>query len=150
MLQCENDPELFDFSNNATKELLLTLTKFQRMYEPVHGIVCVVICVFGLLTNLIHVIVLTRPQMRITAVNSLMTAVAICDMGTMASYLVYIYNFVLMKPSNNCQNNFTYLWMAFLMIHMFMSICLHTTSLWLAVAMAFMRRMTLRVASLNR
>ncbi|KAE9554335.1 hypothetical protein FO519_002445 [Halicephalobus sp. NKZ332] len=149
MIECENDPELFDFSKNSTKEFVLALTRFRNLYEPVHGIVCVVICIFGLLTNLIHIVVLTRPQMRVTAVNSLMTTVAICDMGTMASYLIYIYHFVLMKSSHSCGNIFTYFWLAFLMTHMFLSICLHTTSLWLAVAMAFMRRMTLRVASLN-
>uniref|UniRef100_A0A7E4UWH7 G_PROTEIN_RECEP_F1_2 domain-containing protein n=1 Tax=Panagrellus redivivus TaxID=6233 RepID=A0A7E4UWH7_PANRE len=148
-LQCEDDPKLFDFNNTSTKELLGMLTRFQRFYEPVHGLICVIICFFGILTNLIHVIVLTRPQMRVTAVNCLMTAVAICDMGTMASYLLYIYNFVLRKSRNDCENHFTFFWMAFLLVHMFMSICLHTTSLWLAVAMAFMRRMTLRVASLN-
>lgn len=59
-----------------------------------------------------------------------------------ASYYVRTYDF--------STNNLTYLWMVFLFAHIFLSIVLHTTSLWLAVAMAFMRRMTLRVASLNR
>uniref|UniRef100_A0A914CMR3 G-protein coupled receptors family 1 profile domain-containing protein n=1 Tax=Acrobeloides nanus TaxID=290746 RepID=A0A914CMR3_9BILA len=87
--------------------------------------------------------------MRNSAVNSIMTAVAFCDMGTMGSYLIYIWNFVIKKYPNTCSNNLTYLWMVFLFAHIFLSIVLHTTSLWLAVAMAFMRRMTLRVASLN-
>ncbi|VDM66654.1 unnamed protein product [Strongylus vulgaris] len=45
---------------------------------------------------------------------------------------------------------FTRGWMLFLLWHVALSITLHTTSLWLAVAMAFIRRMTLRVARLNR
>lgn len=71
-----------------------------RFYAPVHGFICVVICLFGLLTNLIHVIVLTRPSMRNSAVNSIMTAVAFCDMGTMGSYLIYIWNFVIRRYPN--------------------------------------------------
>ncbi|KAK6031958.1 hypothetical protein OSTOST_01871 [Ostertagia ostertagi] len=39
--------------------------------------------------------------------------------------------------------------MQFLQWHVMLSITLHTTSLWLAVAMAFIRRMTLRVTRLN-
>lgn len=52
--------------------------------------------------------------------------------------------------SLSSSNTLTYVWMCFLLIHMFLSITLHTTTLWLAVAMAFIRRMTLRAATLNR
>lgn len=66
-------------------------------YAPVHGYICVAICAFGIVTNLVHVLVLSRPNMRCSAVNCVLTAVAICDMGTMASYLIYICHFVLIK-----------------------------------------------------
>lgn len=42
------------------------------------------------------------------------------------------------------------LWMRYLLCHMVLSIALHTTSLWLIVAMAFIRRMTLKNPILNR
>uniref|UniRef100_A0A0K0CXM3 G_PROTEIN_RECEP_F1_2 domain-containing protein n=1 Tax=Angiostrongylus cantonensis TaxID=6313 RepID=A0A0K0CXM3_ANGCA len=121
---------------------------FNLLYAPIHGIVCVGLCVFGILTNIVHVIVLTRPTMRNSAVNCLLTAVAICDIGTMASYLIYIVHFVVQRRTT-CTPTFTYGWMQFLLWHVMLSITLHTTSLWLAVAMAFIRRMTLRVTRLN-
>ncbi|KAE9421607.1 hypothetical protein Angca_004727 [Angiostrongylus cantonensis] len=147
-MECPNDTPLFDLSKNATINFLNTLANFQRLYAPIHGIVCVGLCVFGILTNIVHVIVLTRPTMRNSAVNCLLTAVAICDIGTMASYLIYIVHFVVQRRTT-CTPTFTYGWMQFLLWHVMLSITLHTTSLWLAVAMAFIRRMTLRVTRLN-
>ncbi|MFH4977255.1 hypothetical protein AB6A40_003964 [Gnathostoma spinigerum] len=145
---CSNDPPLFDLTKNSTKEFLHFLETFQKKYAPVHGLICVAICAFGVITNLFHVLVLTRPKMRCSAVNCVLTAVAICDMGTMASYLVYIVHFVLQQPTT-CSPTYTHLWMLFLIFHVVISIALHTTSLWLVVAMAFIRRMTIRVAQLN-
>ncbi|VDM28688.1 unnamed protein product [Toxocara canis] len=78
---------------------MLCRKKKTASYAPVHGFICVAICAFGIVTNLVHVLVLTRPSMRCSAVNCVLTAVAICDMGTMASYLVYICHFVLRKSS---------------------------------------------------
>ncbi|ETN82117.1 hypothetical protein NECAME_08167, partial [Necator americanus] len=118
------------------------------LYAPIHGVVCVGLCVFGILTNIVHVIVLSRPTMRNSAVNCVLTAVAICDIGTMASYLIYIVHFVVRRRTT-CSPTLTHGWMLFLLWHVALSINLHTTSLWLAVAMAFIRRMTLRVARLN-
>uniref|UniRef100_A0A915Q100 G-protein coupled receptors family 1 profile domain-containing protein n=1 Tax=Setaria digitata TaxID=48799 RepID=A0A915Q100_9BILA len=145
---CANDTPLFDLSDNATRLFLTALEIFQRAYSPVHGFICIVICTFSIATNLIHVLVLTRPNMRCCAVNCVLTAVAICDMGTMASYLIYICHFVLFKDTA-CVPIYSYLWMRYLLCHMVLSIALHTTSLWLIVAMAFIRQMTLRNTVLN-
>uniref|UniRef100_A0A1I7X0M0 G_PROTEIN_RECEP_F1_2 domain-containing protein n=1 Tax=Heterorhabditis bacteriophora TaxID=37862 RepID=A0A1I7X0M0_HETBA len=68
-----------------------------RVYAPIHGVVCVGLCLFGILTNLVHVLVLSRPSMRNSAVNCVLTAVAVCDIGTMASYLIYIIHFVIQR-----------------------------------------------------
>lgn len=145
---CANDTPLFDLSDNATKQFLAALEMFQKTYSSVHGFICMIVCTFSIVTNLIHVMVLTRPAMRCSAVNCVLTAVAICDMGTMASYFIYIYHFVLFK-NTSCSLVYSFIWMRYLLCHMVLSIALHTTSLWLVVVMAFIRRMTLRNAVLN-
>ncbi|KAL3082865.1 hypothetical protein niasHS_010667 [Heterodera schachtii] len=142
-MHCANDPPLFDFDSNSTRAFIQSLVGFQKAYAPIHGRICVFLCLFGVVTNLIHCVVLTRPQMRVSAVNFIMTAVALCDLGTMGSYLVYIIHFVFQNTSNSCSNPQSYLWMLFLILHIFFSILLHTATLWLAVVMAFLRRMTL-------
>ncbi|CCD65612.1 G-protein coupled receptors family 1 profile domain-containing protein [Caenorhabditis elegans] len=147
-MECPHDAQLFDPNSNSTQAFLRKLAHFQRWYQPIHGYVCVLICVFGIFTNFVHVAVLSRPNMRNSAVNCILTAVAVCDIGTMASYLIYIIHFVL-RRNNSCTPTFTHSWLQFLLWHVVLSITLHTTSLWLAVAMAFIRRMTLRVTALN-
>ncbi|GMT10780.1 hypothetical protein PFISCL1PPCAC_2077, partial [Pristionchus fissidentatus] len=148
-MECPNDEPFFDLNANSTRAFIKTLEAFASFYQPIHGVICVFLCAFGLLTNAVHIAVLSRPSMRASAVNCLLTAVAVCDVGTMASYLVYIIHFVIRKRGETCSPTFTHGWMQFLLWHVVLSITLHTTSLWLAVAMAFLRRMTLRVARLN-
>ncbi|KAI6213298.1 hypothetical protein M3Y94_00134200 [Aphelenchoides besseyi] len=150
MEPCEGEPPLFQLDDPSTQQFIKYLGEFRAFYGPIHGYICVFLCIFGFFSNAIHVIVLTRRSMRGSAVNAIMTCVAICDMGTMASYLVYILHFVLRsRDARDCENVMTFVWMWFLLGHMFLSITLHTTTLWLAVAMAFMRRMTLHAATLN-
>uniref|UniRef100_A0A1I8BAS1 Copper transporter n=1 Tax=Meloidogyne hapla TaxID=6305 RepID=A0A1I8BAS1_MELHA len=51
----------------------------------------------------------------------------------------FIHSLVLFQNSNTQ----THIWMYYLLLHIFISILLHTATLWLAVLMAFLRRMTL-------
>lgn len=146
-MMCSYGVPLFDLDDNSTVELIGKLRRFRSLYEPYHGYLCTAICSFGILTNLINVVVLTKRQMR-TSINVLLTGIAFCDMGTMASYLIYIVHFVLSDHACN-PYLYTYGWMFFLMCHVMLSIALHTTTLWLSVVMAFIRNMTLRQARIG-
>lgn len=70
-------------------------------YGQIHGIVCLFLCVFGILFNILHVIVLTREKMRNSAVNVVMVCIALADIGTMLSYLIYILHFVINGQISN-------------------------------------------------
>jgi hypothetical protein len=63
-------------------------------YVDIHGFLCVGICAFGIVANLLHIKVLTTGRMRKTAVNSILTAIAICDTGLMIDYVIYIYHYI--------------------------------------------------------
>uniref|UniRef100_A0A0K0EF97 G_PROTEIN_RECEP_F1_2 domain-containing protein n=1 Tax=Strongyloides stercoralis TaxID=6248 RepID=A0A0K0EF97_STRER len=148
---CPNDISLFSGNDTFTQLSLHYLDLFHNFYAKPHGYICLIICIFGLVTNFVHVIVLTRKSLRKSAVNCIMTAVAFCDMGTMLTYLIYNLHFVLgfSFSTKSCSNKYSYNWNIFLFIHIIGSILLHSTTLWLAVAMAFLRRITLRTNSFN-
>uniref|UniRef100_A0A914NJY8 Uncharacterized protein n=1 Tax=Meloidogyne incognita TaxID=6306 RepID=A0A914NJY8_MELIC len=54
-----NEATLFNFENNSTRQFIHSLVLFQKAYAPIHGRICVFLCLFW-------------PQMRQSAVNSIM------------------------------------------------------------------------------
>ena len=86
--------------------------------------------------------------MRHSSVNYILTTVAFCDLGTMTSYLTYLFYYILI-PNDHCSIGRSYEWVIFAMVHVFLSVFLHGASLWLVVALAFMRLFALRQILLN-
>jgi hypothetical protein len=76
--------------------------------------------------------------MRQYAVNCLLSAMALCDVATMLSYLIYIVRFNLFEKTDQI-GGYSRVWIIFLLAHVVASIALHTISLYLSVAMAYIR-----------
>lgn len=86
------------------------------------------------------------------------SAIAICDIGTMATYFVYVIHVRLIKlvdvidiyiayfsRSSDCHSDtYSYRWLVFILFHSLWSIQLHTTSLFLAVLLALLRLCVIR------
>ncbi|KAK0417542.1 hypothetical protein QR680_013071 [Steinernema hermaphroditum] len=138
MAMCENDRALFNMSDPATLLFLDQLEQFSRSYTVIHRYFCALICLCGVALNLIHIVVLTRRQMRIYAVNSILAIMASCDVVTMISYLIYLIRFKFIENEQNVFG-YNYYWLLFLLVHVVLSIALHTVSLYLSVVMAFIR-----------
>uniref|UniRef100_A0A0N5BN65 G_PROTEIN_RECEP_F1_2 domain-containing protein n=1 Tax=Strongyloides papillosus TaxID=174720 RepID=A0A0N5BN65_STREA len=151
MIICDNDPILFDTNNTVTMFFLNNIKYFGNSYKNIHPYISLFICIFGVIINFIHIIVLTRKNLRKSAVNCIMTVVAICDMLTMLTYLIYNFHFRIAINFEffNCINPFSYLWILFLYLHATSSIFLHSLTLWLAVAMAFLRRITFKIKTIK-
>uniref|UniRef100_A0A915AX40 G-protein coupled receptors family 1 profile domain-containing protein n=1 Tax=Parascaris univalens TaxID=6257 RepID=A0A915AX40_PARUN len=111
------------------------LQKFSKYYSSVHGGICMVICTFGIISNLVHILVLTRAPLRRCAVNCVLTAVAVCDVLTMSSYVVYLLRFRFFAN----RGGYSYIWIVYLLSHAVFTIALHAVTLHMSVALAFIR-----------
>jgi len=110
----------------------------------VHKYVCLFICSFGSLANLAHIYVLTRPIMHRSAVNRLLSIIAVCDIFTMLSYLIFVIRFGFAVDLSNPPVGYSLHWIVFLLTHVVCSIALHTITLYLSVATAYIRYKTLK------
>lgn len=82
--------------------------------------------------NLATVIVLTRPSM-ISPVNTLLSAVAVCDILVMTSNLIFVVHFQFVAENRCSPSDFSYGWAVFTIFHAHVSVIFHATSIWLTV-----------------
>uniref|UniRef100_A0A8R1DW42 G_PROTEIN_RECEP_F1_2 domain-containing protein n=1 Tax=Caenorhabditis japonica TaxID=281687 RepID=A0A8R1DW42_CAEJA len=141
-MEC-NDSRLFDTSNNATYFVIEQFYKFRYLYSNVHPFLSFILCVLGLAANVIHIMVLTRPRMRHSSVHTVLVCIAISDMGTMTSYLMYISRFEFLAD----REGYSYIWALFLKCHAMLSIALHAITLYLVVLMAFIRLSAMKLTT---
>ena len=113
------------------------LKRFSVWYQGVHGYVSIVVCVFGIISNIMNIVVLTQKSM-VTPTNYLLSALAIADMLTMASYLpCAMYFYCISVPDPNY--NHPYGWILYLLFNTNFIITFHTIAMWLTVALAVFR-----------
>lgn len=113
------------------------LESFGLWYQNYHGYVSSCLCVFGIVSNLMNIAVLTRRSMT-SPTNHLLTALAISDLLTMTIYLPYaIYFHCLTIP--HYSHPHPRAWIVYLLFNSYFTITTHTVSMWLTVALAVFR-----------
>lgn len=117
-------------------------------YSNIHGIVCLLVCIFGSIANTLNIVVLTRREMR-SPTNAILTGLAIADLLVMLDYMPYaIYMSPYMQFSR--EERLTYSWSWYVMFHsIFAQIC-HTISIWLTVTLAVWRYIAVAYPQKNR
>ncbi|XP_052082902.1 G-protein coupled receptor dmsr-1-like [Mytilus californianus] len=127
----------------ASVQEISELKQFENFYKPIHGYLAACVCVFGVLANILNIVVLTRKNM-LTSTNVILTGLAISDGLTMALYFpwalgMYIINGVEARPSRD-----TYQLAQFQMAYAIMSVIVHSVSIWLTVTLAVFRYVFIR------
>ncbi|KAK7093748.1 hypothetical protein V1264_007443 [Littorina saxatilis] len=119
------------------------LERYAIWYWGIHGYLSLIICAFGITTNALNIIILTRGAMR-TPINCILTAIAICDLLTMCSYIPFASHFYIECGLEATPKKYSYGWSTYMAVHSNISSTTHATSLWLAVFMAILRYVYLR------
>nr|KAG5696468.1 hypothetical protein BaRGS_021005 [Batillaria attramentaria] len=114
------------------------IEQFGQSYQKIHGYFSLVVCVFGIVSNVLNIIVLTRKHMR-SPTNFILTALAIADMLTMSTYPImacYLYIFT----SPECYTvQHSAGWMYFILFHNLFIVTCHNMAMWLTVTLAVFR-----------
>jgi len=132
-----------------------SMENFSENFSKVHGYIADAICIFGVISNIMNVIVLTRRHM-ITPTNCILTALAIADFLTMLVYLVYAtYFYIATEPRPDGHHSQG--WMYFILIQNHFIITCHNMAMWFTVSLAVFRYIFVchhvignRLCSLNR
>lgn len=114
-----------------------SLEAFSKTYALCHGPISAFICIFGIVSNIVNVVVLTRKHM-ISPTNNILTALAFADILTMASYLPYaIYFYIISELDSRANHN--YGWATMIIFNNYFVVTSHTMAMWLTVALAVFR-----------
>lgn len=111
------------------------LREFHLWYTGhLHGYLSMAVCVFGIVANVLNIIVLTRRNM-VSPTNGILTGLAVADMLVIATYLPYtLQTHVLPQPRGQ-----PYAVAIFTLVHAHVSVVFHTVSTWLTVTLAVWR-----------
>ncbi|KAI1285334.1 Sex peptide receptor [Halotydeus destructor] len=134
-----------------THHIRLWLLDFRDTYTGyVHGYLAIVVCVFGILTNLVNIVVLTRKEMA-TATNAILTGLAVADLLVMASYVPFAFHhYVDHSTSSSASARFSYRWTLFTLVHAHVTVVGHAVSTWLTVLLAVWRYLSVRFPTESR
>lgn len=129
--------------NNSNNYLLMVnqglLVRFHEIYLEFHGYLCVLVCLFGIITNIINITVLAVKDMR-TPTNNFLISLAVSDILTMAMYFPFSIHFYCPpKYPDTDPDVFSYGWIIFMIIAIQVFATTHAVAIWLAVSLAGFR-----------
>ncbi|KAK9875505.1 hypothetical protein WA026_007899 [Henosepilachna vigintioctopunctata] len=124
-----------------------SLADIASEYASNYHIYCVVcVCIFGTISNVLNIAVLTRKEMASVAINRILTALAVADMLLMVEYIIF-HSFYHLDASGN--RNFPYYGAVFALFHIHVTQVLHTTSICLTLTLAIWRYLALEYPQKN-
>jgi len=119
------------------------LRELHDWYRIYHGYLATVVCALGIVANGVNIVVLTRRSM-LSAINCILTALAVSDGLTMVAYLPFALRFYVLYGVEPTLERNKQSAVRFLLFYAGFSVVVHTTSIWLTVVMATFRYIFVR------
>ena len=119
------------------------LQAFENGYKPIHGYLAATVCVFGVIANVLNIIVLTRKNM-VSSTNIILTGLAISDGLTMAFYFPYALCMYVIHGIDESPERDTETAAKFQLCYAIMSVIVHSIAIWLTVTLAVFRYVFIR------
>jgi hypothetical protein len=131
-------------NNDEEKTSVITgIMGFSNAYRPIHGWLATFVCFFGISSNLLNIIVLTRPNLVTSPTNLILTGLAISDLLTMlSSFFNTFYYYIVHADKASVEASLerdTLFWTHFTNVHVMTSVTFHSISIWLTVYLACFR-----------
>ncbi|XP_064610860.1 G-protein coupled receptor dmsr-1-like [Liolophura sinensis] len=115
------------------------LINYATWYSGWHGYISLVVCTFGIITNVFNIAVLTRKHMN-TPINCILLWLAVSEIFTMISYVPFALHFYCFyTPFDTSPDRDSFEWMTYMLFHINFSATSHTVSIWLGVVLAIFR-----------
>lgn len=125
------------------------LLQYACFIFSIHGYASFAICCFGVPTNLVNIVILTRRNLR-SPINCILAGIAIADVLTMLCYMPYSVHFFILHGVARTKDKYTYGWVWYMAIHSGLSITTHTISIWLGVCMSVVRYVYIKSMGNNK
>ena len=94
----------------------LGLHKIRRSVHLVHGFLSLIICLAGCLANVVNIMVLSRRELRRTAINRILCSLAVADFLLMLEYIPFACHMYLF-PGRSLEAFYSYSWAVFVLFH---------------------------------
>lgn len=114
------------FSNVSKSHCDSSMSELGTSYKRIHGYLALVVCLFGVIANILIMVVLTRKEMR-TPVNLMLFALAMADLLIMIEYIPFALHMYLIE--NPVEEQFSLNWARFVFFHNHFTQILHTISI---------------------
>ena len=120
------------------------LIELGTWFASIHGYASLIVCLFGICTNIFNITVLARKDMR-SPTNALLTWLAVSDILTMIPYVPFVIHFYCAyKPEDVSPEKYSYTWVIYMLFLVNFAATTHTVSIWLGVSLAVFRVVQLR------
>lgn len=119
------------------------IISFSVFYHSIHGYIAFPVSVFGVISNIVNVIILTQNNLQ-SATNFMLASVAMCHLVLNTTYLIYVIHQSILFPDLCDPQRQSYGWVVFTLIFAHSSFTIYGLSTWLTVDLAIVRCLQLQ------